>query len=185
MTNQRNDVIKKLISFIVILLSCLTSTANSTSKQSTAPCGVCQGSGVIVCLLCSGAGGSQQWRCLTYPPYTQYYEWVNCMACGGTGMVYCTWCKGTGVVNVIQSSGGNNYNYNNSGSYNYNSNSNSSSYDTCRICGGTGVCTSCNGTGGEWRDTGYYTGSGNKSWIDCPSCNGNKKCFNCRGTGRQ
>lgn len=62
---------------------------------------------------------------------------------------------------------------------------NSSTYTTCRICGGTGVCTSCHGTGGEWRDTGYYTGSGNKSWINCPSCKGNKRCFNCHGTGRQ
>ena len=71
----------------------------------------------------------------------------------------------------------------NSGGYvptpNYNagnsSSGNSSVYSTCRICGGSGVCTSCHGTGGEWRDTGYYTGSGNKSWINCPSCNGKGK----------
>lgn len=61
----------------------------------------------------------------------------------------------------------------------------SSTYSTCRICGGSGICTSCNGSGGSWQDTGYYTGSGNKSWISCGSCNGNKRCFNCHGTGKQ
>ena len=64
------------------------------------------------------------------------------------------------------------------------SSSSSSTYSTCPICHGSGVCTSCGGRGGEWRDTGYYTGSGSKSWIDCPSCNGKKTCFNCFGTGR-
>ena len=61
----------------------------------------------------------------------------------------------------------------------------SSSYTTCRICGGSGVCTSCNGRGGEWRSSGYYTGSGSQTWINCPSCNGSKRCFNCHGTGKQ
>ncbi|MDE7159820.1 MAG: hypothetical protein K2O24_03105 [Muribaculaceae bacterium] len=61
----------------------------------------------------------------------------------------------------------------------------SSTYTTCRICNGTGVCTSCHGKGGSWANTGYYTGSGNQSWITCGSCNGNKSCFNCHGTGRQ
>ena len=64
-------------------------------------------------------------------------------------------------------------------------NPNNSNYNTCRICGGSGICTSCGGTGGEWRDTGYYTGSNTKSWIDCGSCRGSKQCFNCFGTGRQ
>ncbi len=66
-----------------------------------------------------------------------------------------------------------------------NNNNSSSLYTTCRICGGSGVCTSCHGTGGEWRDTGYYIGSGQKSWIECPSCRGNKRCFNCHGKGKQ
>ncbi len=76
--------------------------------------------------------------------------------------------------------GGGYYNGGNSGN-----NGSNSTYSTCRICGGTGVCTSCHGTGGEWRDTGYYTGSNSKSWISCPSCNGSKRCFNCHGTGKQ
>lgn len=71
----------------------------------------------------------------------------------------------------------------NSGS-GYNSGSSSSS-SICRTCGGSGVCQSCHGKGGEWRDTGYYTGSGNHSWISCPSCNGSKRCYNCHGSGRQ
>ena len=71
------------------------------------------------------------------------------------------------------------------GGSSYGGTSGGSAYSKCRICGGSGVCTSCHGTGGEWRDTGYYTGSNTKSWINCPSCNGNKRCFNCHGTGRQ
>lgn len=63
--------------------------------------------------------------------------------------------------------------------------SNSSTYTTCRVCGGTKKCTSCHGKGGEWRNTGYYTGSGNNSWINCPSCKGSRRCFNCNGTGKQ
>jgi hypothetical protein len=68
---------------------------------------------------------------------------------------------------------------------NNNGSSSSSLYSTCRICGGSGTCTSCHGQGGSWQDTGYYTGSGSKSWINCPSCNGTKRCFNCHGTGKQ
>lgn len=70
-------------------------------------------------------------------------------------------------------------------SYGGSSGGSSSVYTTCRICGGTGTCTSCHGKGGEVRDTGYYTGSGSKSWISCPSCNGSTRCFNCHGTGKQ
>lgn len=81
--------------------------------------------------------------------------------------------------------GGSNPSYNGGYSSSSSTNNGSSTYSKCRICGGSGICTSCNGSGGEWRDTGYYTGSGNKSWINCPSCNGNKRCFNCHGTGRQ
>lgn len=59
-----------------------------------------------------------------------------------------------------------------------------STYRTCPSCGGSGTCPSCHGSGGEWRDTGYYTGSGSRSWISCPSCSGSKRCFNCHGSGR-
>lgn len=65
------------------------------------------------------------------------------------------------------------------------SSSSSSAYTTCRICGGTGICTTCGGKKGQWMDTGYYTGSGNQSWIECASCHGTTRCFNCHGTGRQ
>lgn len=85
-----------------------------------------------------------------------------------------------------QYSGGGSYPSTGGGSYNSGSSSGSgSAYSKCRICGGGGTCTSCNGSGGSWRSTGYYTGSGSESWINCPSCNGSKKCFNCHGTGRQ
>lgn len=55
----------------------------------------------------------------------------------------------------------------------------------CSYCGGTGKCSSCSGNGGQWMDSGYYTGSGSKSWISCGSCRGSKRCFNCYGTGKQ
>ena len=164
--------------------------SSQSSSSTTITCNVCAGGGITTCLLCGGTGGSNQYRCLTYPPYTSYYEWVSCMACGGHGKVFCTWCNGTGQVTIEHNhnANGNNY-YNGNSSSNYYNNSSgnysNSTTTTCRICGGSGVCTSCHGKGGEWRDTGYYTGSGNKSWIDCPSCNGSKRCFNCHGTGRQ
>ncbi|MDE6099494.1 MAG: hypothetical protein K2G01_00470 [Paramuribaculum sp.] len=172
-----------------------SSSSSSKSSSKTITCGVCNGSGIIVCLLCGGAGGRQNWRCLTYPPYSQYYEWTTCTACAGGGKVGCTWCSGKGTITINTTTNQNNYNnnYNNYNNYNNNYNQNSSSsssgrssaYSTCRICGGSGTCTSCHGKGGEWRSTGYYTGSDSKSWIDCGSCRGNKRCFNCHGTGRQ
>lgn len=67
---------------------------------------------------------------------------------------------------------------------NNNNSYSSPSSHTCSICGGSGVCTSCNGRGGSWQDTGYYIGEEIKSWINCGSCNGSKKCFNCYGTGK-
>lgn len=55
----------------------------------------------------------------------------------------------------------------------------SSVYSKCRICNGSGRCTSCRGTG-----TGEYT-YGGTSHSTCSSCNGSGRCFNCYGTGRQ
>lgn len=163
---------------------------NNTSKRVT--CSACNGTGNVMCLSCIGMGGNNVLRFLPYPPYTSYHEWVTCNACKGSGKASCKMCNGTGTITIKQNNNNNNNNrsnyYNNSPNYynnNSNSNSSSSTHTTCRICNGTGVCTSCRGTGGEWRDTGYYTGSGSKSWIECPSCRGNKKCFNCYGTGRQ
>lgn len=75
-------------------------SSDSNSHGRTADCGVCKGSGIITCLLCNGMGGSNQYRCLTYPPYSSYYEWVPCIACRGGGKVACTWCGGTGTVNI-------------------------------------------------------------------------------------
>lgn len=58
------------------------------------------------------------------------------------------------------------------------SGSSSSVYSKCRICNGSGRCTSCRGTG-----TGMYT-YGGTSHSTCSSCNGSGRCFNCYGTGR-
>ena len=97
-----------------------------------------------------------------------------------------TWLKNFRSNYALTYGGDNNYIPNNSYvSPSTPSGSSSSTSSTCRVCGGSGVCTSCHGKGGEWKDTGYYTGSGNKSWISCPSCNRNKRCFNCHGTGKQ
>ncbi len=185
----KRTLLKSLLFCFALCFYAINSNAGFVTGILSGKCGVCKGSGIITCLLCYGNGGSAQWRCLTYPPYTQYTEWVPCVACQGEGAVLCTWCDGTGDAPDVSEdssnqyqSGGYNGTYNN---YNSNSSSGSGTYSTCRICHGTTVCTSCGGKGGETRDTGYYTGSGNKSWISCPSCNGSKKCFNCHGTGRQ
>lgn len=77
--------------------------------------------------------------------------------------------------------------YNNGGSTSSNGGSStdnssggsSSAYSKCRICNGSGRCTSCRGTG-----TGMYTYGGTSS-STCSSCNGSGRCFNCYGTGRQ
>lgn len=76
-------------------------------------------------------------------------------------------------------SGGGNY-----GGNSYGGSSGSSTYTTCRSCGGSGVCTSCNGKRGYYVDSGTYTGYNTRVWKDCPSCNGTGRCFNCHGTGR-
>lgn len=66
-----------------------------------------------------------------------------------------------------------------------NSRSKSSSvYIKCSTCGGSTICTGCNGKKGSWQNTGYYTGSGSQSWINCGSCGGTGKCRICYGTGR-
>ena len=181
-----------------------SSSSKSSSKKASSKsskymkCPNCKGTGEFSCSMCSG-----------YASIFQFGSYVQCIYCKGLGTWSCRTCSGTGKVKREaakkstrnSTNNSNNYNnYNNYNSYNsynnynssnnYNSNSSSSSSSsstrsTCRICGGSGVCTSCNGSGGHWEDTGYYTGSGSKSWINCPSCNGSKKCFNCYGTGHQ
>lgn len=171
------------------------SHSGSSNEDEYYTCGVCKGNGVITCLLCAGMGGSNQYRCMTVPPYRSYYVFVKCMACGGGGKVTCNWCGGKGQIKKIKPSttgnygggySGGNYNYGGSGSGSGSSGSGSGykAYSKCRTCGGSGVCTSCGGRGGEWRSAGYYTGDATKTWIECPSCHGNKRCFNCYGTGR-
>ena len=178
-----------------------SSSSKSSSKKASSKsskymkCPNCKGTGEFSCSMCSGYGS-----------IFQFGSYVPCIYCKGLGTWSCRTCSGTGKVkreaakkstrnSTNNSNNYNNYNnynsynsYNNYNSYNSNSSSSSSSSSTrstCRICGGSGVCTSCNGSGGHWEDTGYYTGSGSKSWINCPSCNGSKKCFNCYGTGHQ
>lgn len=61
--------------------------------------------------------------------------------------------------------------------------SNSSSSRQCTVCGGSGVCKSCHGSGGYWAEIGGYVGTYEKKWCDCPSCHGNRKCYLCYGSG--
>ena len=47
-------------------------------------------------------------------------------------------------------------------------------------CGGSGVCSKCNGKG-KYYDTSF----GNARWVDpCVTCRGSGKCPTCRGTGK-
>ena len=178
--------------------------SHSSNSSTTKTCTFCNGVGHRTCGGCAGKGGVQFPQYSYYPFYSVNYVWIPCTVCGGAGQLKCYTCNGTGSIttntnnktnnsnnsynNYNNYSGGNTYNYNyNNNSNNYNNNNSSSSsstYTTCSTCGGSGVCTSCHGTGGSWQDTGYYTGSGTKSWINCPSCNGSKKCFMCYGRGK-
>lgn len=46
----------------------------------------------------------------------------------------------------------------------------------CGMCGGSGTCYMCNGTGG------YYFGP-NAKWMECTACHGLKRCTYCAGQG--
>ncbi len=173
------------------------SNSHSSNSATTKTCSSCNGHGHITCMACMGRGGTQFPQYSYYPFYSVNYVWMSCTPCAGTGQIKCLACNGVGTITTYNNSNRNqsrhhnnysggisyNYNYNN---YNNNSSSSSSSstYTTCSTCGGSGVCSSCHGTGGSWKDTGYYIGSDVKSWINCPSCNGNKKCFMCHGRGK-
>lgn len=60
--------------------------------------------------------------------------------------------------------------------------SSASTSSTCSICNGSGVCTSCQGHKGSWKESG---GSEEKVWVDCPSCKGTGRCVTCAGTGEE
>lgn len=169
-----------------------TSNNNHNHSQDhsiTVACQQCNGTGLSVCTTCHGAGSYQTYRVQTYYPWASYYETIACSRCNQTGKIKCDFCDGSGRRPNYNNSniynGGGYYNggggYNNGSSGGYNSGSSDS---RCSICGGSGVCSSCNGRGGSWQDTGYYIGEDSKSWIPCPSCNGSKQCFNCYGRGR-
>ncbi len=48
----------------------------------------------------------------------------------------------------------------------------------CALCGGSGVCTNCVGTGNIHTDM-----DGEDTIEVCPSCQGSGICSNCDGTG--
>lgn len=63
------------------------------------------------------------------------------------------------------------------------SSSSSSSHKKCGSCGGSGLCTGCNGQGGYWEEVGYLSGHPKQIYTTCPVCRGNKHCGVCRGNG--
>ena len=69
----------------------------------------------------------------------------------------CKYCTGSGECRGYNSGGGIQY--------------------TKLHCGGTGKCSTCNGTGLMWSTIELKK-------IKCSACNGNKKCTWCKGTGR-
>lgn len=58
-----------------------------------------------------------------------------------------------------------------------------SSGRTCISCNGTGRCTTCNGQGWYYHETGYYIGNSHQTRTTCPVCNGTGRCGTCRGQG--
>lgn len=107
---------------------------------------------------------------------------LSCMICSSPAIM-----GGMVITNVYY-----NYPLNGSSGYNgggysggsHNGGSSGRAYTTCRTCGGSGVCTSCNGRRGYYVDSGTYTGYNTQVWKDCPSCNGTGRCFNCHGKGK-
>ena len=177
------------------------SSSSSSSDYETVTCKSCNGTGKSMCLGgCLGTGVIKTVQNTGYPYYSTYLVDTRCGRCNGSGKQNCLVCGGKGSITYKKNNytggtasygggytGGGYYSPGTSSSSSSSSSSSrsSSAYTTCRICHGSGVCTSCGGTGGSWKDTGYYTGSNTKSWINCGSCHGNKRCFNCHGTGRQ
>ena len=56
----------------------------------------------------------------------------------------------------------------------------------CKFCSGTGICSSCKGTGSGKKanthpDTRFIDAKGN---VRCTICNGKKICQGCGGTGK-
>ncbi len=156
-------------------------------------CSVCHSTGFKMCLVCSG-NGYLSYPCYSpYPPYSLYYQQRECSICGGTGKTTCQFCKGEGVyvINsvVVESehdtSSGSSYSPSlpNMSIISNQDNSSSNYRRNCPSCGGTGLCSSCNGSKGYWENTGLYTGKDTQKWITCHSCHGSGKCFNCHGRG--
>ncbi len=139
------------------------------------PCTVCHGRGT--CYMCGGAGVCYN----LYGPYP-------CVACGGGR--YCTFCGGRGCqelsyfVNPNQGSASPQYNtggYGYSGGSSGNSSNSSNSAPQCKGCRGSGLCTSCKGTG-KTKSSAYYT-DGHTIISNCAVCNGTGRCGVCYGRG--
>lgn len=91
------------------------------------------------------------------------------------------------VAYELTNSGNNNYtpsyNYQGGAMGGYSGASPSSSGRTCAGCRGTGKCTSCNGKGWYYQETGYYTGNSRKEKTTCIICHGSGRCGTCHGNG--
>lgn len=70
---------------------------NIADSSSEASCRNCEGSGKVICELCSGTGF---WRALQGTNPNQKYQGVVCPECEGTGKLTCPVCLGTGEGNV-------------------------------------------------------------------------------------
>lgn len=135
------------------------------------PCMMCHGSGA--CYMCGGTGVGYN----LYGPYP-------CVACQGGRR--CTSCGGSGfnelsyfVANTDQAPANQTYN---SGYGGYSGGSISSSTSPqCKGCRGTGLCTSCKGTG-KTKSSAYYT-DGHTIISNCAVCNGTGRCGVCHGSG--
>lgn len=175
-------------------------------------CYSCNGAGKQKCTMCMGMGGSGNGMYYRACAYCRGAGVVKCGSCGGYGAVRynndeeeCTLkiasseevgsddYYSTGKTKAKSNSGGSTNGYYVGGGYNsgYGSgssvssgSSSSSTYTTCKTCGGTGRCTTCNNAGGSWEYTGYYTGENTRTWITCPSCNNLKRCYMCLGRGK-
>lgn len=86
---------------------------------------------------------------------------------------------GNGESNANSSYG----NPSNSNNYKSGSGNSSNSSRTCPSCRGARKCSTCNGKGSYYHETGYYTGKSTKTKTTCPVCSGTGNCGTCRGAG--
>lgn len=168
MRDEKYKVNMKKVFFVFIFGLVLAFSGHSEYVT----CKNCKGSGITLCYMCYGQGGSAQSR-FNFMTYRSYMEWVPCVTCRGNGQVLCIWCRGSGGFEIPESSGSSNSYEGGGDFFNNFPLETEKKWHKCYSCSGTGNCKTCKGTGlSSTRKNG-----------NCGVCLGSGQCPGCRGTG--